>query len=373
MAPEGNEEMMFSQPSIKTQTTQAVPNRAKKVAVVLNGNAKAVTDRVIHDLRQVVQDESLFISTSVDQAKFIARHVVNKGYDVVLCGGGDGTFTQCLTDIIALKPRHIPAMGVLRLGTGNALANTLGASSPNLKGLITDLRRAREAEAWIDLPMLRLEGKVAPFAGVGLDSLILSDYNAHKELLKRTPLAALGQGSAGYALSIATRSLWRFVREPKPEVVIRNEGVTAWRMDLQGHPVGPPVPRGGILYSGPVAIAAASSIPFYGLGLRLFPQADRRTDRFQLRVGDIDPFTVLTQLPALFRGELDDPRIHDYFCTAISIHASSPTPFQVGGDEVGRRTSVQIGLTQVQAVRGGLGPADARSENVVSIPRRRAG
>jgi diacylglycerol kinase family enzyme len=365
--------MMFSLPKITIRTKQAVSNRPQKVAVVLNGNAKAVTDRVIRDLRQVVQDESLFISTAIDQAKFIARHIVNKDYDVVLCGGGDGTFTQCLTDIIALQPRRLPAMGVLRLGTGNALANMLGASPPNLKGLMADLRRAREAETWIDLPMLRVEGKLAPFAGVGLDSLILSDYNAHKELLKKTPLAVLGQGSAGYALSIATRSLWRFMLEPKPEVVIRNEGVTAWRMNLQGRPIGPPVPRGGILYSGPVAIAAASSIPFFGLGLRLFPQADQRTDRFQLRVGDIDPFSVLTQLPALFRGELDDPRIHDFFCTAISIHMASPTPFQVGGDEVGRRTSVQIGLTRIPAVRGGLCPADAGQENVVSIPRRQAG
>jgi diacylglycerol kinase family enzyme len=328
------------------------PVKQPKVAIVLNGNAKAVTDRVVRDLKQVVQDETIYISNSLDQAKFIARHIVNKGFDVVLCGGGDGTFAQCLTDLTELRPHGAPAMGVLRLGTGNALANVLGASKANLKGLAADLRRARRADAQTDLAMLRVEGRLAPFAGVGFDSMVLSDYNATKGSLKKTPLSSLGEGPPGYALAIATRSLWRLMLQPQPEVTIHNEGETAWRMDLSGRRMGQPIPRGGVIYSGPVTIAAASTIPYYGFGLRLFPQADQRQDRFQLRVANIDAFSVLTRLPAFFRGELDDPRVHDYFCSAISIHPTAATPVQIGGDEVGKRSTLQIGMTTVRAVVG---------------------
>jgi len=348
------EKKMLTLKRTASSDSPPAPACAPRVAIVLNGNARSVTDHVVRDLRQVIQDETLFISNSLEQSRFIARHIVNRGFDVVLCGGGDGTFSQCITDILALRPATPPAMGVLRLGTGNALANVLDASRPNLKGLVADLRRARQPEARVDLALLRIEGRLAPFAGVGLDSLVLSDYNITKGSLRKTPLAALGEGAAGYALAIATRSLWRFMLQPQPEVIIRNEGATAWRMDLQGRPVGRPVRRGGVLYAGPVAIAAASTIPFYGFGLRLFPQTALRQDRFQLRVGNVDALTVLPRLPALFRGEFEDPRIHDFFCSAISIQIrGGATPFQIGGDEVGRRATVQIGMTTIRAVGSG--------------------
>lgn len=335
--------------------------RPLRVALVLNGNAKAVSDRIIRDLHQLVQNETLFVSRSLDQSKFIARHIVNQDYDVVLCGGGDGTFTQCLTDVMELHPKRPPAFGVLRLGTGNAIANALGASAPSLRGFLGDLTRARQQRSQSDLPMLKVDGKLAPFAGVGLDSLILEDYNATKSALAKTPLAALGKGVPGYALAVATRSVWRYVLQPRPEVVIRNEGRTAWRMDLDGQPMGQPVPRGELLYKGEAGIAAASTIPFYGLGLRLFPQTSLRQDRFQLRVANVDALSVLSQLPALFRGEVSDPRIFDFFCTAISIHITGSTPLQIGGDNAGKKNLVHIGLTHIRAVLGEQSPEPTSS------------
>ena len=101
-----------------------------------------------------------------------------------------------------------------------------------------------------------------------------------------------------------------------------------------------------------MAIAAASTIPFYGLGLRLFPQADQRTDRFQLRVGNVGAFKALSRLPALFRGTFDDPGVHDFFCSAVSIEVVKPSPLQIGGDEVGVRERAEIGMTNVRGVHG---------------------
>jgi diacylglycerol kinase family enzyme len=333
--------------------------RPSRLAVVLNGNAKAVNERVIRDIQELLQIDGskLYVSQSIDQAKFIARHIVKNEFDVVLCGGGDGTFCQAITDVLSLHPASPPAMGVLRLGTGNALATTLGSSHPDMAGLAADIRRAKQPQSRRDLPVLKVEDRLAPFAGTGMDSLILSDYNSVKGTLAGTPIEALGQGGPGYALAIATRSLWRFTTQPRTEVIIRNDGEPAWRMDLAGRPIGHPVPRGGVLYQGPVAIAAASTIPYYGLGLRLFPQALMRRDRFQLRVGNVGAFSVLSRLPALFKGTLDDSRIYDYFCTAVTIHTTEATPFQIGGDEIGQRTRVHIGLSRIETVVGDLIPA----------------
>lgn len=318
-----------------------------KIAIVLNGNARAVNESIISDLRKVLRDETLFVSHSLEQAKFIARHIVNKRYDVVLCGGGDGTFTRCVTDILDLHPEHTPVFGVLPLGTGNAIGTSLGCSSANLRGLITDLARARQSDAQAQLPLLRVEGRVAPFAGVGLDSQVLEDYNRVKDQLK-----GLGEGGLGYFLAVTTKSLWRFLLKPKPFITVRNEGLPAQRINVYGQPIGRPIPRGGIIYQGDAAIAAASAIPYYGLGMKAFPQALKRKDRFQLRVGTSDPQTILPRIPQLFNGTFSDPRLHDYYCTAISIHADEPIPFQVGGDEVGRRTSVFIEMTSIRAVWG---------------------
>jgi len=323
----------------------------RRVAIVLNGNARAVTTGVVRSLRELLADPgSLYVSQSLEQGRFIARHIVNRGYDVVLSGGGDGTFCQIVSDVTALRPHRLPAFGVLRLGTGNALAQVLEASPATHEGLAADLQRAQRSRTTRPLNMLRVEGRLAPFAGAGLDALILSDYNATRRSLNSTPLGRVMLGGPGYALSIATRSLWRFTTQPWPEVTIRNDGAPTRRIDLQGRPTGPVMARGEILYRGPVAIAAASTIPFYGLGLRLFPQVEHSVDRFQLRVGHIGPLSVLTRLPALFAGTLDDPGIHDFLCTAVTIELTRPAPLQVGGDEIGDRSRIRIGMDRVPVI-----------------------
>lgn len=339
------------------------PVQPLRVAVVLNGNARAVTEALVRELGQVVEHEALFISRSEEQSRFIARSILNRRYDVVVCGGGDGTFSRCVTDILAQRPSRAPAFGILRLGTGNALAATLGASVPSALGLAADLRLARWREAQVALPLLRVEDRVAPFAGIGLDSLILEDYNRTRRLLPalNAPLT--------YAVAVATRSFWRFALERWPTVTIRNEGAAARRINLDGRPIGSAIPRGAIIYQGAAGIAAVSTIPFYGMGLRLFPQALQRRDRLQLRVATLPALEVLRRLGALFRGELDDERILDFQCTAISITVDRPTALQIGGDEVGHRQEVRVGMTQVRVVSRALASTGAAAAPAVPALR----
>src|SRR6187397_1417486 len=98
---------------------------ADRVAVVVNGNAKQVTEELVETLDQIVQSGDLFVSRSLQEGKEIARLIVERGYPTVLTGGGDGTFVQMVSWIAKVAEetgRTMPRFGLLKLGTGNAMA-----------------------------------------------------------------------------------------------------------------------------------------------------------------------------------------------------------------------------------------------------------
>lgn len=331
------------------QETAPWPPRSLRVAVVVNRNARGVDRALVRRLQRIVPPDALFVSNSLAEMSHVARWIVHRRFDVVLCGGGDGTFARCVSEVRALT-RATPAFGVLRLGTGNALADTLAAPSPTGEGLSSAVRRAERAESQREISLLRVGECLAPFAGFGADALILRDFNSVRTRLARTPLRFLGQGVVGYVVALLSRSLWRLIFRRRPYLTIRNRGATAWRLDAGGRPVGRPIPRGAILYEGPAILAAASTIPHYGFGFRLFPHADPRRRRFQLRVLNGSVLATLARLPAFCRGELVDRRTFDFICSAVSIEARAPTAFQIGGDEAGARTAATFSIDGVRAV-----------------------
>lgn len=316
---------------------------------MVNPNARGVDAALVRRLRAIVAPDALFVSGSLAEMAHVARWIVHRRFDVVLCGGGDGTFTRCVSEVRALT-RAAPAFGVLRLGTGNALADTLAAPSPTAEGLSSTLRRAERSDSQREISLLRVGDRLAPFAGFGADALILQDFNRVRTRLARTPLRFLGQGVVGYVVALLARSLWRLLFQRRPYLTIRNTGAAAWRLDAAGRPVGRPIRRGAILYEGPAILAAASTIPHYGFGFRLFPHADPQRRRFQLRVLNGSVLATLARLPAFCRGELVDRRTFDFTCSAVTIEAREPTAFQIGGDEAGTRTGATLSVDGVRAI-----------------------
>jgi diacylglycerol kinase family enzyme len=234
---------------------------------------------------------------------------------------------------------------VLALGTGNAVAEMVGADPRRhardlvryLKGEIGGVRH---------LPLIGCCGRRTPFAGVGVDAAILNDYNWVKSRLAETPFAGLGVGVAGYGLAVALRSAPRYLLERRPgycEVV--NAGRPAWRLDARGDRIGRPVEHGEVLYAGPCALAAASTVPYYGLGLRVFPFAERSPGMFQLRVASKVPVAdLLLQLPRLFSGEFEHEGLHDFSAERVSLRFERPMPLQIGGDAEGWRDALDFAM-----------------------------
>lgn len=345
-----------------------------KVAIVINGAARSVDEYVINHIRDGIGDEKLYVCTSLSQMKETAKKIVEKQYDAVLLGGGDGTFSKWVTAIMNLNPKKIPAFGILRLGTGNGVAEALG--TPPLivgpfgtSGFTGELAQARNPDARIEQTMLKIGEQYAPFAGMGLDAFVLNDYHSIKEFLDKIPLMPKrGRGAFDYAMAITTLSFWRFVSNSLPWVVIRNGAGKAYRIDFNGRPIGPAKPSGEILYRGPASIVSASTIPFYGWGIRVFPQADKgiMSECFQLRISAMDVFETLFQLPALFLGKMAHEKLWDFACQEITIELlnvpenkkySKGLPFQVSGDPMSRHKKVQIEITKILAVRGSAAAA----------------
>src|SRR5512142_3138195 len=103
----------------------------RRIAVVVNGNAKSVNEDVIATLDQILAGGDLFVSRRIEEGPEIARTIVERGYGTVLTGGGDGTFTVMVTEVVREADRRgvrRPRFGLLRLGTGNSLAWVVGAS-----------------------------------------------------------------------------------------------------------------------------------------------------------------------------------------------------------------------------------------------------
>lgn len=334
----------------------AAPLPRERIAVVVNGNAKSVTDEVISTLDQILLGGDLFVSRKLEDAEDIARTLVNRGYGTVLTGGGDGTFTVMVTEVVREAERQgrpVPRFGLLKLGTGNALAWVAGASRAKGRGLAVDIQRLREDAGSRSMRLVDVEGYLAPFAGFGVDAVVLTDYADVKAMLGKSMLRRYAAGGLSYALASVTRSIPSYVVRPVPHCRVINRGAEAFRIGAKAGLMGQPIPTGETIYEGPARIVGLATIPYYGFGFRMFPFADERPDRMQLRVSTISSLGFVRNFPAIWRGEYHDPAVvFDYLVDAVEIEMDPPTVFQIGGDPQGERSrlSARVSRSPIQLV-----------------------
>jgi hypothetical protein len=145
---------------------------------------------------------------------------------------------------------------------------------------------------------------------------------------------------------VALRSAPRTLLERRPaycEVV--NSGRQAWRLDGQGRRVGPSIGPGELLYAGPCMMAGASTVPFYGMGMRVFPHANKVRGLMQLRlVSDLAVSTLLLNAPRIWSGDFTHDKVLDFHADQVSLRFERPVPLQIGGDAEGWREQVTFGM-----------------------------
>lgn len=326
----------------------APPADDTRIAVVVNGNARGVTDELISSLDQILHGGDLFVSKSLADARQIAKMLLEKGYGTVLTGGGDGTFTFMVTEVVKQAKtmrRPLPRFGLLKLGTGNALAWVVGASRYR-SGSSADIRRLHQEAGSRPMRLVDVEGFIAPFCGFGADAEVLLDYQRVRSVLAKTPLRRLAVGARTYAIAALTRSIPGYVLRKSAHCRVINAGADAYRLGTKGAVTGPPIPCGEVIYEGPARIAALSTIPYYGFGFRAFPYAEEREDRMHLRISDITVQDFVGSFGAIWRGEYENPNtLFDYLVESVHMQIDPPAAFQIGGDVHGMRSEVQARLS----------------------------
>lgn len=339
--------------------------KKSSVAVILNANAKRVTPRVQARLEQECEGIDIYYSRSMDEGRRIARQVVEQGYETVLTGGGDGTIIQSINFLYALtgrspsqeRPeqasRHLrmvpppmkpmPAVGVLKLGTGNALATVVGAGhySRDAERVRLKMEEGQEMPRF-SLPLMEAESEVFPFAGLGWDAAVLNDYNELKERYDWWPAQPVCKSVAGYLIAALGITGPRLAMNEMPEAEIKTNG-PARLLNPDGS-VAAYYEPGEVLFRGPLNMAAISTIPYYGYKFKLFPHADGQVGRFTLRLVTTPLTEVVSHLPTIWQGTYRSPNLMDFHCESISMSFNCQMPYHVGGDARGLRDKIDISM-----------------------------
>lgn len=348
-----------------TLTSISGGRRGERVAVLLNANAKSVNEKLRREIARFVPDQDVYYSRTLADARVITQTVLEKNYTTLLTGGGDGTFVGFVNEVMTqlaptaathvgrggavlkLQPQPVkpPKFGVLRLGTGNSLAGLMGSSARTV-GVVEDILRARSGDvrATRKVQLIDAYGKLAPFAGLGLDAKILNDYQQVKSSLGSSPLRALGTGAPGYFLAITGMSIPAVTFRRAPQVTITNEGGPAQQLAPDGRPVGKPIQPGEVIYAGPARFAAAGTVPCYGFGFTIFPHAMKVHGQMHLRVTAMTVPEIIRHLPAIWKGRTPRTGILDFHAEKVRMKFDRPMPFQVGGDAEGYRDEVVMGV-----------------------------
>lgn len=325
-----------------------------KVAVLLNANARRVDARMVKSLSHVVPAQDLFLSRSELDCRRIVQTVLERNYPVVFMGGGDGTFQGFVNEVFRqLEPRgrfagkRAPRFGVLKLGTGNGLASYVNAGADE-DGILRDVVCARSGEVpgYRRMDLLMVEGQRTAFAGLGIDGALLNDYLSLKSSLGPGLLKKLLTGPAGYFSSIAFKTVPHYLVNPTwvECEVINGQAGEAYRVGPDGTPTGAPIAPGETLFRGPLMMAAAATMPYYGYSFRMFPFAGERRGMMHLRLGQLHGTHVLANLPKLWAGRWFPEGIHDFYAREAHIRFARPMPFQVGGDAAGYREQVKLSV-----------------------------
>ena len=304
---------------------------SRRVAVLLNRCAQGVTAARLRWFRGCVPAQDLFVTGSVEEAADAIDVVIARGYDVLCLGGGDGTFMTAAAALIGRGAR-MPALLPLRLGTGNAVHDVCGSSRPTRRGLARDLARAADpAERAAPLRLLEVNGRLAQFAGVGLDADWAADY---AWLVKRHvgtgPLLPLVRGVPGYALTALTLTIPRLVRRPFVAVKLVARGA-ACRLDGDGRRI-LELATGETLYEGPVTLAAMSTVPSYSAGFAFFRHVERIGDAFQIRVAFASALEVVRHARRVLGGAHDPARVVDFAAREVRVELPVALRYHVGGD-----------------------------------------
>jgi diacylglycerol kinase family enzyme len=322
---------------------------SQRAAFLLNRNARSVTDRLVDRLAAVVPAGDLFLSKTLEDASVFARAIARRGYGQVFLGGGDGTLVttmNLLRSHAAAEGLCMPSLGVLKLGTGNAMARALGALQP-----LGDVQHILQKGPARQLPVDFVEtedGVLTPFAGMGYDGRVLNDYVWLKDRAHGSPATrALAESVGGYLGAMLFRSVPKELGAPATTLRITSREDAFFLRPTEGGDVEERIPAGTCLFEGNAATVCVGSIPFFGFGFTMFPFAMKKPGYVQLRiVGAPIPSILANLYPKVWKGTWRHPRLLDFHVRNVEVESDRPLPYQIGGDARGEQTKLKFRVSE---------------------------
>jgi hypothetical protein len=319
------------------------------IAILVNLKARRGSERVASVCRRELPGARVHSSRSLDDALGFARQLTDTPPDLLISAGGDGT-AVALINALRGHPAAQSVLGCLPLGTGNGWAHATGA--PPWRRAVQRLGQLSRSGAPVPtwrFDLVEVDGVLGHFAGTGWDAEIIDDFHAQKEGFGLLPRPRR-DGLSGYLHGLFTRTIPRHLMRRKAiEVELINTGEDAVGVDEYGRPVAIPEGRhGAVLYRGPVSVCAAGTSTEWGFGFRAFPFAGLVPRRFCMRVYAGRVVEATMRMRSLWRGVHPMPKMHTWLLTSCRANFSESVPFQIGGDRVGHKQSVEYRLASEQ-------------------------
>lgn len=277
----------------------------KKVGIV--AHAKKQLGGGLPELRQALGEAGLArepLWYPVEKSRRACRSAercVDKGVDLLIAWGGDGTVQRCVDALVRCGAGREVPLAIVPAGTANLLATNLGVPRDVRGAVDVALRGRRRA-----LDVGRLAGEhFAVMAGMGFDALMIRDADGGlKDRL----------GRAAY--------LWTGLRN------LRSRAVEA-RVTVDGEP----------WFAGPLSCLLLGNVGCALAGIHPFPEADPGDGRLEVGVVKADSWwewvTVLARAAA---GAPDSsPLVLTTRAEAVEVELDGKLPYQLDGGERGER------------------------------------
>ncbi|HXW60169.1 MAG TPA: diacylglycerol kinase family protein [Myxococcota bacterium] len=345
-------------------------HRQGRVAFLLNANAKSVTRKQKRRLSLLIPKEDLYISHSLDEAQEKIAEIMSQGYAYLFSGGGDGTAVSTinlLSQYARIMPEHlIPRMGVLKLGTGNALARLLGAHEPQ-----RDVRAIMSGKTLKPLMVSMVEtneGILTPFAGIGYDGELINDFEKVKQVFFESPLRKFFSSLVGFIIAGLFKTLPRQAGKNPPTIMVTSSQPYYRIAFNEGKDEEIYIDEGTTLYKAIAPLICVGTIPSLGYGINMFPFALKRPGYMHLRISAVPLPTAIANLyPKIWHGTFRHPELYDFLVKDVTIESDASLPYQLAGDAMGYKKKLYFKVSTHPIAMASLGRPPKKG-NAASLP-----
>jgi diacylglycerol kinase (ATP) len=284
-----------------------------RYAVVANVHSRKIRkdSGLLLSLRETFRDHGPFLALNhPSELPATLKEIRQLRPDVLFICGGDGTLRQTLGELIrTYGDAPLPKIAILKTGTMNTVAGSLGVRLPALPQLRAILSRAFPLPS-VRLHLLEIDGTYGFIFAVGGFSNFIAQY------------AAVADPSPSRAIRMLTHAtLSSIFRTPYARALFPTFRA---RLGKNGAPFSDPCP---------VTTVGASAIRHIGFGFKPFAHAEGPEGEFGALILRASPAALVPHLFAIRRGRpIRSRTIQQFSAASLRIELDSPLSPMVDGD-----------------------------------------